>query len=68
MATRISVRKNFACKWLYPKSNEEKAEIVREINLLSCINCDQVIEIEKVYDYQDRILLVMEYMDGRDLT
>ena len=36
--------------------------------MISYLNCDQLIKCEEVYDYQDRLWIFLEIMEGGDMT
>ena len=48
--------------------DKEKPRLSGEHQLLRLINSDYVIKAEEIYEYDDRLFLFLDYMDGKELT
>ena len=46
----------------------EKAKISGEHQLLQIIDSDYVIKAEGIYEHNERLILLLEFMDGKELT
>ena len=65
---RHTDKKNFALKFTNPRSNAERQDVINECSLISFLDCEQLIKCEEVYDYQNRLWVFIELMEGGDLT
>ena len=65
---RISDDKEFALKFLQPKDKKEKDRIVNEIGLHAISEHDSIVNFHEAYDYQNRSWIIMEIMQGGNLT
>ena len=46
----------------------ERQDVINECSLIAFLDSDQLIKCEEVYDYQDRLWIFLELMEGGDLT
>ena len=65
---RISDDKEFALKFLQPKDKKEKDRILNEIGLHAISEHDSIVNFHEAYDYQNRSWIIMEIMQGGNLT
>jgi len=59
-------------KYTEPKDDEElyeaeRNEIINEANLIKILDCEQLINCEEVFEFKDRIFLILDYMEGGSL-
>ena len=65
---RHSDGKTFALKFTNPRSATERQDVINECSLISYLNCEQLIKCEEVYDFQNRLWVFIELMEGGDMT
>lgn len=59
--------KIFALKFTEPENEEERKEVINEANLIKILDCEQLINCEDIYEYSDRIWVILDYMEGGSL-
>ena len=65
---RHSDNRIFALKFTNPRNAAERQDVINECSLIQYLNCQQLISCEDVYDFQDRIWIFLELMEGGELT
>ena len=68
LVERHSDNKNFALKCSNPRSITERQDVINECSLISFLDCDQLIRCEEVYDFQNRLWVFIELMEGGEIT
>ena len=66
-AVRKTDQKTFALKFTNPRDSNERRAILSECSLMMHLNSDNLVRCEEVYDYQNRIWIFLEYMEGNAL-
>ena len=68
MAYRKSDNETFVMKETQNFSDAQTELIKQENKLLQIINSDYVMRAEAIYEYNERLYLFLEFMDGKSLT
>jgi len=69
VVTRKSDKVRFVMKATVKGTIENEKERVKGENaLLQLINSEHVIKAEEIYEFDDRLYLFLDYMDGKELT
>ena len=50
------------------QAKQEALRVIGEHQLMQAINSDFIMKAEEVYQYNERIVIVSDWMDGGDLT
>ena len=51
-----------------PKNMVERQDVINECSLILFLNSDRLIRCEEVYDYNNRIFILLELMEGGSMT
>ena len=65
---RKSDGKIFALKHTEPKNKEQRQSVINECSMLKFLDCPQLLNCEEVFDFKTCIWIMLEYMEGGDLT
>ena len=60
--------KHYALKYNKPKRRSERDEIINECSLIKHLNCEQLINCHEVYEFNQRVWVILELMEGGALT
>ena len=58
----------FALKFMEPSTQEERNSIKNEIGIMQMSQSDSIIRCHEAFDYQNRLWVIMEIMDGGAFT
>ena len=61
-------KKHYALKFTRPKNDAERQDVINECSLIKHLDCEQLIRCEGVWDYQGRIWVILELMEGGAMT
>ena len=61
---RKTDEKLFALKFTEPQNDEERKDILNEAKLIKILDCEQLITCEEVYEFDNRVWLILDYMEG----
>ena len=65
---RIRDGELFALKFTEPKNSAEKQAIENEIGIMQMSQCDSIVKCHEAFDFQNRLWIFMELMDGGAFT
>lgn len=65
---RISDGQLFALKFTEPKNAQERQAIENEIGIMQMSQCDSIVKCYEAFDFQNRLWIFMELMDGGAFT
>ena len=68
MSKRLSDSKIFVMKTTNHFTSSKKDLIKQENKLLQLINSDFVMKAEAIYEWEDKLFIFLEFMDGKELT
>jgi len=60
--------KHYALKYSKPKDPTERQDVINECSLIKHLDCEQLIKCEGVWDFNGRIWVILELMEGGSLT
>ena len=56
--------KIFIAKSIPKKEKELVDKIINEAQIMSYLNCDELIKLKGLYEHKDQVTLIVEYMQG----
>ena len=65
---RIRDGQLFALKFTEPKNSAERQAIENEIGIMQMSQCDSIVQCYEAFDFQNRLWIFMELMDGGAFT
>ena len=65
---RIADGQLFALKFTEPKTAQERKAIENEIGIMQMSQCESIVKCFEAFDYQNRLWIFMELMDGGAFT
>lgn len=65
---RIRDGELFALKFTEPKNTTERTAIENEIGIMQISSCESIVQCYEAFDFQNRLWIFMELMDGGAFT
>ena len=68
MVERKSDSRDFIMKETLPESTDRHDYLKAETKLMQIIDSPYVMKAEEIYEYKKRVYIIMEFMDGKEIT